>query len=305
MSTRLREIAWLCILPILTLTPVIEAKSLWSTTPANSSDVIRTAYPLGNGKLGALLHGGPLAEILTLNLDSLWSGGPFNVSNYTGGNPTASVAGSLPGIRDWIFKNGTGNVTDLLGDDRFYGSYRVLGNLSVAVPGFSTGDTSISGYKRSLDLTNGVHTTEYSLKGQGIRTCAFCSYTDQVCVYKIQWTDSLPKLEVRFDNEIIGDALQSTTCVNGSPGNDTAHLSLRGTTQLGPPEGMLYEAIARVVTDPGVQVVCSEGQDTLQVVPNNGTRSVAIVVGAGTDYDPKREPRSMAIHSVARTQDLL
>jgi alpha-L-fucosidase 2 len=288
MSTRLREIAWLCVLPVLTLTPAIEAKSLWSTIPANSSDVIRTAYPLGNGKLGALLHGGPLAEILTLNLDSLWSGGPFNVSHYTGGNPSASVAGSLPGIRDWIFKNGTGNVTDLLGDDRFYGSYRVLGNLSVTVPGLSTGDTSVSGYKRSLDLTNGVHTTEYSLNGQGIRTCAFCSYPDQVCVYKIQWTDSLPKLEVRLDNELVEDALQSITCVNGGPGNETAHLSLQGTTQLGPPEGMLYEAIARVVTDPGVQVVCADGQDILQIVPNNGTKSVAIVVGAGTDYDPKK-----------------
>ena len=134
MRTRLRKTPWLYVLHIFTLTPAIEANSLWSTTQANSSDVIRTAYPLGNGKLGALLHGGPLAEILTLNLDSLWSGGPFNVSNYTGGNPTESVAGNLPGIRDWIFKNGTGNVTNLLGDDRFYGSYRVLGNLSVTVP---------------------------------------------------------------------------------------------------------------------------------------------------------------------------
>ena len=73
MRTRLQEVSWLYALSILTLTPAIKAKLLWSTTPANSSDVIRTAYPLGNGNLGALLHGEPLAEILTLNVDSLWS----------------------------------------------------------------------------------------------------------------------------------------------------------------------------------------------------------------------------------------
>jgi len=56
------------------------AKSLWSTIPANGSDIIRTTYPLGNGRLGAMPIGPPGAETLTLNLDTLWSGGPFNAS---------------------------------------------------------------------------------------------------------------------------------------------------------------------------------------------------------------------------------
>lgn len=88
-----------------------EAKSVWSTVPAKTSDIIRTAYPLGNGRLGALSHGAPFSEVLTLNVDSLWSGGPFEVSNYTGGNPETSVAESLSGIREWIFDKGTGNVS--------------------------------------------------------------------------------------------------------------------------------------------------------------------------------------------------
>ena len=56
------------------------AKLLWSTIPANGSDIIRTTYPLGNGRLGAMPIGPPGAETLTLNLDTLWSGGPFNAS---------------------------------------------------------------------------------------------------------------------------------------------------------------------------------------------------------------------------------
>lgn len=66
--------------------PYTNAKSLWSNSPANTSDVIRTTYPIGNGRLGAMPIGPPWAETLTLNLDTLWSGGPFD----------ASVSSSLP-----------------------------------------------------------------------------------------------------------------------------------------------------------------------------------------------------------------
>lgn len=269
--------------------PTIYAKSLWSTQPANSSDIIRTAYPLGNGRLGALVHGGPLSEILTLNVDSLWSGGPFEVSNYTGGNPNASVAGSLEGVREWIFENGTGNVTELLGDDRFYGSYRVLGNLSVSVPGLVGTNGSVVGYKRTLDLAHGVHSTRFSADGVDIQTTTFCSFPDQVCVYAISSLGTLPALEVRLDNELVEPELQNVTCFDGRGyGNDTAHLRLRGVTQLGPPEGMRYDAIARIVSGSGVQTTCKNGTGTMRVVPRNGKTSVAFIVGAGTNYDPKR-----------------
>lgn len=273
--------------PLLSLLPLASAKSFWSTTPANSSDIIRTGYPLGNGRLGVLLHGDPFSEVLTLNVDSLWSGGPFNVLNYTGGNPNYSVAGNLTGIRDWIFTNGTGNVTELLGDDRFYGTYRVLGNLSITVPSLTESNASVTGYKRSLDLAGGVHTTEFSAAGQDIETSAFCSFPDQVCVYAIQSSKGLPALEVRLDNELVEPELQDVTCLDGrSYGNETAHVRLRGVTQLGPPEGMRYDSIARIVSGSQVETSCTNG--TLSIRPSKRTTSVAIVVGAGTNYDAKK-----------------
>lgn len=58
----------------------ISAKSLWSTVPADSHDLIRTAFPLGNGRLGAMPFGPAGSETITLNLDRLWSGGPFEAS---------------------------------------------------------------------------------------------------------------------------------------------------------------------------------------------------------------------------------
>ena len=93
-----------------------------------------------------------------MNRDSLWTGGPFENVSYNGGNPTSSVSQYLPGIRDWIWKNGTGNVTALMGEDNNYGSYAVLGNLSVTIDGVG----EIMKYNRSLDLKTGVHTTVFS-----------------------------------------------------------------------------------------------------------------------------------------------
>jgi len=86
------------------VSPVL-AKSLWSSSPAsNFSDIIRTAYTIGNGRLAALPFGTPGHDKLSLNRDSLWSGGPFGNVSYVGGNPSEPVYDELPGIRDWIWK---------------------------------------------------------------------------------------------------------------------------------------------------------------------------------------------------------
>lgn len=137
------------------------AKRLWSTTSANFSSIIQQAYPIGNSRLGALPFGEAGHEKLSLNRDSLWSGGPFENSSYRGGNPEQAVSQSLPAIRDRIWQNGTGNVSKLMGDNENYGSYAVLGNLSVTISGV----TNASGYMRSLDLETGVHTTSYASGG--------------------------------------------------------------------------------------------------------------------------------------------
>ncbi|RYO69406.1 Alpha-fucosidase A [Alternaria arborescens] len=280
MSQTSRLLPFLC-----TFIPVSTALSLWSTTPANSSDIIRTTYPIGNGRLGAMPIGPPGAETLTLNLDTLWSGGPFSASNYSGGNPNSSVAESLPGIREWIFTNGTGNVTELLGLDDAYGSYQVLGNLSVTIP--SLVDVDVANYTRTLDLSNGVHTTSFSLNGSHIETEAFCSFPDQVCVYTIRSSNGLPAVEVRLDNELVDPELRNATCVSGN-GTDSGYLRLGGVTELGPPEGMRYDAIARVASGSNVNTKCDGSTNLLTIASGNSTNSVTIVLGAETNYDAKK-----------------
>lgn len=188
---------------------------------------------------------------------------------------------ALEGIREWIFTNGTGNVTELLGSDGDYGLYRVLGNLSVTIPSLQFTNASILNYTRMLDLTDAIHTTRFSTSEIDLETSVFCSFPDQVCVYVLQASRQLPELQIRLDNELVAPELQNRTC-----GPD--HVRLRGVTQLGPPVGMQYDAIARVASDSGCKTWCLKSTTALTITPGNGTRAVAIVIGAGTNYDAKK-----------------
>lgn len=80
------------------LPSLVAGKSLWSEKPGTYEDLITTAYPLGNGALGgrvlfnsntnsnittAMPLGAYGKEIVNLNIDSLWRGGPFESSVRT------------------------------------------------------------------------------------------------------------------------------------------------------------------------------------------------------------------------------
>jgi alpha-L-fucosidase 2 len=82
--------------------------------------------------------------------------------DYSGGNPKVSKADALPGIREWIFQNGTGNVSALLGEFPHYGSYQVLANLTVDLGGFG----SVADYRRRLDLPTGVYGDRFCVGGR-------------------------------------------------------------------------------------------------------------------------------------------
>jgi alpha-L-fucosidase 2 len=176
-------------------------------------------------------------------------------------------------------------VTELLGLDDAYGSYQVLGNLSATIP--SLVDADVANYTRTLDLSNGIHTTSFSLNGSHIETEAFCSFPDQVCVYTVRSSNGLPAVEVRLDNELVDPELRNATCVSGN-GTESGYLRLGGVTELGPPEGMRYDAIARVASGSNVNTRCDSSTNLLTIASGNGTNSVTIVLGAETNYDAKK-----------------
>lgn len=48
---------------------------LWYNQPAKNWN---EALPIGNGKLAAMVFGGPESELLQLNEETIWAGGPHN-----------------------------------------------------------------------------------------------------------------------------------------------------------------------------------------------------------------------------------
>jgi alpha-L-fucosidase 2 len=172
-------------------------------------------------------------------------------------------------------------VTKLLGSDSNYGSYRVLGNLSVTIPSLLSSNGTLLNYTRTLELRNGIHTTRFQADRTKYETRVFCSFPDQICVYSVEASGQLPTLVVALDNELVVPGLQNATCA------EEGFVRLRGVTQTGSPEGMRYDAIASVVSTAGIATSCDD-KCALRIVPGNGTRSVAIVVGAGTNYDAKK-----------------
>ncbi|KAF6786806.1 glycoside hydrolase family 95 protein [Colletotrichum sojae] len=270
------QLGWL-----LSTAALCEARSFWSSKPATFGDrdgdeyLLKTGYPVGNGKLGAIPFGPPGSEKVNLNIDSLWAGGPFEVSNYTGGNPTEPKYEALPEIRSTIFENGTGYVSPLLGSGAFFGGNRVLANLTVSIDGVD----DYTEYRRSLDLKTGVHSTKFTANDATFEITHFCSFPEQVCVYHIASDAALPVVKVGFENQLVEKETFEVSC-----GDD--HVRFAGVTQLGPPEGMKFDSIARI--DKGSATTECTCAGALKITPGENQKSLSIVIGAETNYDQKK-----------------
>ncbi|PAE14515.1 hypothetical protein CHH91_19040, partial [Virgibacillus sp. 7505] len=58
------------------------------------------AYPIGNGRLGAMVYGGVEHEKIALNIDSLWSGPPAKRSQAPVKGTVANMRAAI-GARDF------------------------------------------------------------------------------------------------------------------------------------------------------------------------------------------------------------
>ncbi|WP_235583064.1 glycoside hydrolase N-terminal domain-containing protein, partial [Kitasatospora sp. Root107] len=138
------------------LVPDGEAVTLWYTAPGNESAILEQGLPIGNGRLGALVTGGPSHDALYLSDATLWTG------------DANAVLGS-----DGQFPYGT---TD-------FGTFGLLAKAYLDIPAHTT--TAISGYRRTLDLSNGLVTASYQLGGVTYRREVYSSHPDDVIVIRL------------------------------------------------------------------------------------------------------------------------
>ncbi|MFI9847350.1 glycosyl hydrolase family 95 catalytic domain-containing protein [Nonomuraea sp. NPDC051941] len=129
------------------------------------------AFLLGNGSLGATVHGRAGVERVDLNLDTVWSGGPGSPES---GPPAGEL---LPELRQAIRERDHLRADQLarsLQGPGYTQSYQPLGWLEW---GYAA-DRPLDGYLRELDLAEAVTTTTYG----PVRVESFVSAPDAVLV---------------------------------------------------------------------------------------------------------------------------
>jgi alpha-L-fucosidase 2 len=174
-----KRIILLCILSGIIIKGIAQSNTylkLWYLHPAKQWV---EALPVGNGRLGAMVFGDPINEVIQLNENTVWAGQPNRNDN-----PDAKEA--LPAVRKLIFEGKYKEAQDLV-NQKFitktsHGmAYQTVGDLKLSFPGHE----NYSDYYRELDIEKAMVTTRYKLNGVNYKTSTFASYPDQVIIIRI------------------------------------------------------------------------------------------------------------------------
>jgi len=147
---------------------------LWYNQPSGKN--WENALPIGNGFLGAMVYGNVDNEIIQLNENTVWSGGPNRNDN-----PDALAA--LPEIRKMIF-DGKHKEAEKLGNQAFISKkshgqmFQPVGNLNLNFDGHE----KYSNYRRELDIEKAIAKTNYQVNGITYTREAFVSFSERVIV---------------------------------------------------------------------------------------------------------------------------
>jgi alpha-L-fucosidase 2 len=261
---------------ILNIEPQNDALILWYDKPAAEWT---EALPVGNGRLGAMVFGGPANEQLQLNEDTLYAGSPYDPNN-----PEALKA--LPEARRLIFEGKYKEAHDLVGAKMMANlikqmPYEPLGDLKLSFDGHD----NFTNYRRQLDLNTAIATVSYKVGPTTFTREVFVSPVDQVIVVKLT-ADTPRGLNFSATFETPQKATVSTD------GNNV--FGLRGVNgdAFGIKGGLDFEALAVVITPRG-ESVAENGKIAVR-----NADSVVILIAAATSYvsykNTNGNPRAIA-----------
>lgn len=149
--------------------------TLWYEQPARNWN---EALPVGNGKLGAMIHGNAKEELIQLNEETLWSGGPANL------NPNPSSPEYLAQVREALEQGDylkAGELTKKM-QGLFTESYEPLGDLLIRHE--FKGDPIK--YYRDLNISDAIATTRFTVDGVEYEREIFVSAPQQVIVIRLK-----------------------------------------------------------------------------------------------------------------------
>lgn len=149
------------------------------------------AFPIGNGRMGAMVFGGVATELLQLNEDSVWYGGPKDRIN-------PSARDNLPLIRKAIDEGRIKDAEDLCalalsGIPDTQSHYETLCNLYIL---FDYEDGEVTDYSRELDISKSEVRVFYKKDNVLYTRSVIASYPDKVIAVRLS-ADKKGKISFR------------------------------------------------------------------------------------------------------------
>lgn len=244
---------------ILTLSARAQQHRLWYDKPAKHW---LEALPIGNSHLGAMIYGGTDTEEIQLNEETFWSGSPHN-------NNSPEAKDHLQEVRDLIFQGKEKEAHTLI--DRYFikGPHGMrflpLGSLKL---GFRN-KGEISDYRRSLDLSTAMATTQYRMGDVTYERTCFASQADNVIIVQLKASQAgALTFSVAFDSP-----LSSTSHVD----NHQLITLVQNVEQEGIPGGLQAECRVSITTD-------GEITDNKQAMKVDNATIATLYITAATNY---------------------
>ncbi|MCC6727779.1 MAG: glycoside hydrolase N-terminal domain-containing protein [Chthonomonadales bacterium] len=260
---------------------------LWQDAPA--AEYI-SGFPLGNGRIGAMVLGPPNAVRVALNHQALWRG-------RTRGRTNPATAQSLAPIRALFFEGQIAEASRRanaeLGTRPETGvdPYQPVGDLRVEI----AGSGSFTGFRRELDLATGVVTTAWRAGGHAHRSEVLVSRADGVLVLRLSTSDP-----AGISGRLILSRIADPDC-KLTPRAAAGSIVLAGAF----PEGIAFEAACRAWGDrAGSCVAEADAASATAAIRIVGARHVvaalAISVTPGVGADAERPAEEILSRAARR-----
>jgi alpha-L-fucosidase 2 len=177
--------------------------ALLATTPARAWT---DAYPLGDGRLGAMCFGDPTCDRFQLNHDTMWSGNPDR--ELAGGTVTidqarAALERARSAMRAGDHVTADHAVREL--QQRYSQSYLPLAACVLS----AAGDEPPARMWRQLDLAGGEHRLTAEWPGRQMRRRAFVSACDGALTIDSRWQGGTGRVTVQLASPL--QELERTT----------------------------------------------------------------------------------------------
>jgi len=269
------------VLASLSSTALVKAQSLklWYSQPA----VVWTeALPVGNGRLGAMVFGGVEKELLQLNEATLWTGGPI----YKNVNPESKTY--LPLVRQALFNKDYDKATELVKHMQglYSESYLPMANLTIAQ---DFGGKQPAAYNRTLNISDAICTTTFTIDGVQYKREIFASAPAQVIVVKISSSVAnkitvtiKASSQIRFHNEVLGNdllALKGKAPAHADPSYFNENKDFIIYEDMNNCRGMRFEMLVKALNKGG-----SITTDTSGIHISNASE-VTLILSAATSFN--------------------